>query len=195
MKASRIYTILLILIIMAILVVGTMIVTKYGGNQINEKQIGELLTKIQTEQEEQYQEELKEINEEYKGYKVVGIIKIPKIELEYPILEKTSNETMKISITKFWGRDINEIGNVSLAGHNNRDGTMFGRTKELEIGDKIELTNTKRITKEYEVYDIFKTDPNDISIIDPDEIGTREVTLITCTNGNKERLIVKAREV
>lgn len=190
MKASRIYTILLILIIMAILVVGTMIVIKYGGNQINEKQIGELLTKIQTEQEE-----LKEINEEYKGYKVVGIIKIPKIELEYPILEKTSNETMKISITKFWGRDINEIGNVSLAGHNNRDGTMFGRTKELEIGDKIELTNTKRITKEYEIYDIFKTDPNDISIIDPDEIGTREVTLITCTNGNKERLIVKAREV
>ena len=71
------------------------------------------------------------------------IIKIPKIELEYPILETTSKETLNLSITKFWGNQINEIGNVSLAGHNNLNGTMFGKTKKLEVGDIIELTDIK----------------------------------------------------
>ena len=44
------------------------------------------------------------------------------------------------------------------------------------------------------VYKIFKTTPDDSSVVATEELGTREVTLITCSNGNKERLIVKARE-
>lgn len=50
---------------------------------------------------------------------------------------------MKVSITKFWGPQANEIGNYTVAGHNNKDGTMFGKTKYLQIGDKIKLTNLK----------------------------------------------------
>lgn len=131
---------------------------------------------------------------EYKGHKVVGIIHIPKIELEYPILSETTNETLRLSITKFWGNGVNKIGNLSVAGHNNYDGTMFGKTKDLEIGDVIELTDMTKVTRQYIIYDKYITDPNDISIIEADVFGTREVTLITCSNGNKERLIIKARE-
>ena len=55
---------------------------------------------------------------------------------------------MKYSITKFWGNGVNKIGNLTLAGHNNYNGTMFGKTKNLEIGDIIELTDfTKSIIK------------------------------------------------
>ena len=100
-----------------------------------------------------------------------------------------------MSITKFWGNQINEIGNVTLAGHNNLSGTMFGKTKKLEIGDIIELTDIQNVTLKYEIFDKFVIDPNDISCILPVEENTREVTLITCTNGNKNRLIIKAREV
>ena len=53
---------------------------------------------------------------------------------------------MKVSITKFWGPQANEIGNYTVAGHNNKDGTMFGKTKYLQIGDKIKLTNLKNKT-------------------------------------------------
>ena len=102
---------------------------------------------------------------------------------------------MKISITKFWGPDINETGNCVLAGHNNRDGTMFGKTKNLVIGDTIKLTNLKNQIIEYEIFKIYTIDPNDLSITDSIEEGTKEVTLITCTNGHKERLITKAREI
>ena len=134
------------------------------------------------------------------GYEVIGIIKIPKIEIEYPILEigdidpENAKAPMKLSIIKYWGENVNDYGNLSIAGHNNKDGTMFGKTKKLEIGDIVELTDLKGQTIQYSIYDIFVTDPNDVSILLPKNELVREVTLITCTNGNKNRLIVKARE-
>lgn len=163
------------------------------GSQANEQEVSRIIEIIkQEETEAEKQAEEKEV--EYKGYKVVGMISIPKIDLEYPILYETTNETMRYSITKFWGNGVNKVGNLTLAGHNNYDGTMFGKTKKLEIGDIIELTDMSNTTKKYTIYDKFITDPNDISVIEVDEFGTRELTLITCSNGNKERLIIKARE-
>ena len=136
-----------------------------------------------------------EIDEEINGYKVIGIIKIPKINLEYPILETTTVETLSLSITKFWGKEINEIGNVTLAGHNNLSGVMFGKIKKLKVGDVIELTDVKNITLKYEIFKTYVIDPNDISCILPEQEGTREITLITCTTGGKNRYIVKARQI
>ncbi len=189
---KKICNILLVMIIIAIIIVVALIAIKYTKNQINEQELSKVIETINKEitQEEVTQEK----QMYYKEYRVVGIIKIPSIELEYPILEITNNTTMRLSITKFWGNGVNEIGNLSLAGHNNYDGTMFGKTKQLETGDKIELTDMKGITKNYIIYEKFITDPNNISVIETDEYGTREVTLITCSNGNKERLILKARE-
>lgn len=192
---KRICNVLLILIGIAIIVVILLIGMKYAKNRENEKELDKVVQQIiQTKTEEQGEEiqQAKEI--EYKGYQVIGILKIPAIELEYPILEQTTNETMKLSVTKFWGNGVNEIGNLSIAGHNNYDGTMFGKTKKLEIGDVIEVTDMTDITKQYTIYHKYITDPNDISVIEANEFGTRELTLITCSNGNKERLIIKARE-
>lgn len=134
------------------------------------------------------------------GYEVIGKVSIPKINIEYPILNiETSNpeETktpMKFGIVKYWGGNVNDYGNLSIAGHNNHNGTMFGKTKKLEIDDIVELTDLTNRTIQYKIYEIFVTDPNDVSILQTEDESVREVTLITCTNGNKERLILKARE-
>ena len=126
--------------------------------------------------------------------KIEGIIEIPKINIKYPIINQTNEETMKLSVTKFWGPQPNEIGNYTIAGHNNRDGTMFGKTKYLQIGDVIKITNLKNETIEYTVFKIYSIDPDDISCVESVEPGTREITLITCTNGHKNRLVTKARQ-
>lgn len=131
----------------------------------------------------------------FEGYNVIGIIKIPKIELEYPILEQTTEKTMKISISRFWGEEVNSFGNLSLAGHNNYDGTMFGKNKKLQIGDIVELTDLSGKTIQYEIKEIFKTDPNDTSVLVTNDETIREVTLITCSKGRTERLIIKAFEI
>ena len=189
----KVYNYLLAIIIIAIIVVIALIAVKYSKSQANEKEVSKIVEIIKQEKTET-ESQTEELEIEYKGYKVVGMISIPKIDLEYPILFETTNETMKYSITKFWGNGLNKIGNLTLAGHNNYNGTMFGKTKNLEIGDIIELTDLSQVTRTYTIYDKFITDPNDISVIEVDEFGTREVTLITCSNGNKERLIIKARE-
>jgi len=193
MSKIKIYKIILICLIIATIVVGTLVAIKYFNLYKNETEAKQVIANINKELKNS-DEPIKEINQQIQGHKVVGIIKIPKIELEYPILETTTKETLNLSITKFWGNQINEIGNVSLAGHNNLNGTMFGKTKRLEVGDIIELTDIQNVTLKYKVFKIYVIDPNDISCILPEQEGTREVTLITCTNGNKNRLIVKARE-
>ena len=194
-------TIFYMLLIVAIVVIG-MIIYKYGSNQINEKEsqeVVEAFSNIDFSQNEEKSESQNQLY--YKGYKVLGIIKIPKINIEYPIIEigdidpESAKKPMKLSIIKYWGENVNDYGNLSIPGHNNKDGTMFGKTKKLQIGDIVELTDLYGQTIQYSIYDIFVTDPNDVSILLPKDELIREVTLITCTNGNKQRLILKAKEI
>ena len=71
---------------------------------------------------------------------------------------------------------------------------MFGKNKFLKTGDSVFLTDLNNSTVEYQIYDIFSTDPDDVRIIQTTDGSVREVTLITCTNGRSNRLIIKARE-
>lgn len=194
MNKIKLYKILLLLLILATVIVSILVAIKYIGIYKNEKKTKQVIMNISKALQDN-DNVTAEINEQIQGHKVVGIIKIPKIELEYPILENTNKETLNLSITKFWGNRINEIGNVTLAGHNNLNGTMFGKIKKLEEGDIIELTDIQNVKLKYKVFKTYVIDPNDITCILPEQEDTREITLITCTNGNKNRFIVKAREI
>lgn len=187
-KKLVVYKIILILLIILAIVIIVLIAKKYIGNQINEQKNDEIV-----EQVKQHEKTTEPIT--YGDDSIIGIISIPKIKLEYPILDKTTKDNMRISITRFSGGDVNENGNLALAGHNNYDGTMFGKNKQLVMGDKIYLTDLQKNTVEYEIKSIFTTDPNDVSILETQDKEKKELSLITCTNGNKERLIIKAEEV
>ena len=199
----KIYKTIFVVLLIALVVVVGLLIYKYGSNQINEKQSQEVVEAFSNIDFSKIDEESGEgeINLEFNGYKVIGIVKIPEINIEYPILEigdidpESAKSPMRKSIIKYWGEKVNDYGNLSIAGHNNKDGTMFGKTKKLEIGDIVELTDLTGRTIQYSIYDIFVTDPNDVSILLPKDEEVREVTLITCTNGNKERLILKAKEI
>ena len=193
MSKVKTYKVLLICLIIAAIIIGVLITIKYINLYRHENAAKNVIANINRSFEETT-DTVQEINEQIDGHKVIGIIRIPKINLEYPILETTSKETLNLSITKFWGNKINEIGNVTLAGHNNLNGTMFGKTKNLEIGDIIELTDIQNITLKYKIFKKYVVDPNDITVIIPEQENVREITLITCTNGNKNRLIIKAQE-
>lgn len=189
-KSLLIYKIMLIILVIATLIIFVNIFKKQYDDKIYDNENDEI-TELFHKAEEN---EDSSIELELQGHRVIGIIKIPAIDLEYPIIEKTTKETMRISISRFYGGDINEYGNVSLAGHNNYSGTMFGKNKNLKIGDNIYLTDLNKRTIEYEIYDIFTTTPTDTSILETEDEESREVTLITCKNGRSERLIIKAKE-
>lgn len=194
MKAKIYKIIFCILIISIILVIGLILIKNMQSNE-NEKKNQEVVEVFSSIDNTEKQELT------LNGYKVIGIIKIPKIDLEYPILEmdisnpEEAKDPMRLAIIKYWGGEINGYGNLSLAGHNNYNGTMFGKTKYLEVGDTFELIDLTNQSIQYQIYDIFKTDPNDVTILETKDETIREVTLITCTNGNRERLILKAKEL
>ena len=127
-------------------------------------------------------------------YEAEAILKIPCIDLTYPVLSKTSDELLKISLNKYWGNGPNQIGNYCIVGHNYASGKMFGKLHRMGIGDTAILEKEgKSVT--YEAYDKFVVEPDDVSCTSQLTGGRREITLITCSNYGTQRLIIKCREI
>ena len=128
-------------------------------------------------------------------YTYESILSIPSLGIEYPVLSDTSDELLKISINKFWGGSPNSVGNYCIVGHNYKSGKMFGKLSQMKSGDIIKLTDLSGNTLQYKVYDRYVVYPEDVACTSQITNGLKEVTLITCTNGGKQRLIIKCREV
>lgn len=136
-----------------------------------------------------------EIVKEYKGFDVIAKLEIPKIKLETYILKNFSEASLNVSVTKFWGSNPNQIGNMCVAGHNFKNKNMFRNLKNLKIGDTFTISDNDIGKIEYKIYDIYRVKPEDVSCLSQDTNNKKEVTLITCTSNSKERIIVKAREI
>lgn len=126
---------------------------------------------------------------------VIGIIKIDKINIEYPILSKTNDDLLKISPCKFFGPDPNKVGNLCIAGHNFDDDRFFSKLYLLNAGDIIKIYAPANVCVYYAIYDKYEIEKSDMNCTSQDTNGNKEVTLITCNNINKKRLILKAREI
>lgn len=127
-------------------------------------------------------------------YHTVAIVNIPSIGVNYPVLNTTTDELLKISPCYFWGPKPNQVGNYCIVGHNYRNSKFFSKVPNLNTGDIIELTDLKGKTIRYSVYDKYLVDPSDVSCTSQRTNGGKEITLITCTNDSSKRVVVKARE-
>ena len=128
-------------------------------------------------------------------YYALATINIPSINCTYPILDHTTDELLKISPTKFWGSDPNDVGNFCIVGHNYRSDKFFSNVPDLAIGSTIEITDlVDGGTLVYRVYDKFVVNPDDTDCTTQKTNGLKEITLITCTDDSKMRVIIKARE-
>ena len=130
-----------------------------------------------------------------KTYEIVVKIKIPSINVDYSILSETSDALLKVSVCKFWGSNPNEIGNLCIAGHNYRNKRFFSKVPTLKVGDIIEITDLNNNTLKYSVYDKYTVDPTDTSCTSQITNGKKIVTLITCTDDSKQRVIVQAEAI
>ena len=128
------------------------------------------------------------------NYEVIGSIKIPKTGIEYPILERQTTRALELAITKLHGVGLNEIGNVTLTGHNYRNGLFFSNNKKLTNGDKVYITDNNGTTITYIIYNMYYTTPDDASYMTRDTNGKREISLSTCSDDSATRLIILAAE-
>jgi len=151
------------------------------------------------DEEEQTQDEViarnTSVTSSGQQYYTVAIINIPSINVNYPVLNTTTDELLKISPCYFWGPSPNEVGNFCIVGHNYRNTKFFSKVLNLSNGDIIELTDLKGRTIKYSIYDKYVVDPSDVSCTSQRTNGNTEITLITCTNDSSQRVIVKARAI
>lgn len=135
----------------------------------------------------------------YMGFDVIGTIEIPEIDIKYPIIPEYQNglKALNVGIVVLYpaGSEINQVGNTVFAGHNYRNGTFFSNNKKLQKGDKIYITDTSGEKVTYEITKKYETDTSDSSYMNRDTKGKREISLTTCTDDTKNRLIIWAEEV
>lgn len=121
-----------------------------------------------------------------------AILRIPKIDLEVPVLEGTDDLTLNRGVGRIEGTSVvGQNGNIGIAGH--RDG-FFRGLKDIKVGDRIELEGRER-TETYVVDDLQIVDPSNVSVLQAR--SKPSLTLVTCypfyfIGSAPERFIVHA---
>lgn len=216
-KYGKFLTILLVIVIIAIVALLGYLGYDYYQKYFITKDTGEFLSQFDGEVEATNQTNniggsaenpLNQLNEAvtggsstsgktwtYKGFNVLGKIEIPKTNLKYPILDKVTKKSIETSVAvQYTTAGLNEPGNTLIVGHNYRNGLFFSNNKKIEIGDSIFIKDNSGRTITYKVYNKYETEPSDSDYITRDTKGAREISLSTCTDNSKARLVIWAKE-
>ena len=119
---------------------------------------------------------------------------IPTIELNAPVLPKTTKEHLNIALTQIKKNQVPGQGNFTIAGHNSAVyGRHFNRLHELNIGDEIQLIDGEKVFI-YQVDSKRVIDPSEVEILN-DTPDKNEITLITCTVTGTKRLAIKGHRI
>ncbi|CAG9621389.1 class D sortase [Sutcliffiella rhizosphaerae] len=127
---------------------------------------------------------------------VVGLLKIPRLEAELPIVEGTDPAELEKGVGHYKGSSFpGELGQIVFSGH--RD-TVFLRLGELEIGDKFYVFMPYGEYM-YEIYDSKIVDEDDRTVITLQK-EQEDLILTTCypftlTGAAPERYILYAKPV
>lgn len=122
----------------------------------------------------------------------IAIINIPSIKLNTVVVESIEKQYLKHYVCHFENSAMpGQYGNFSLAGHSSyRYNEVFNELHKISLEDEI-IIKTLNNEFTYVVKDIFEVDPEDTYVLDQDN-EKKELTIVTCTNNGKNRLIVKA---
>ena len=180
-----------ILILIGIGIIGNVVYKKIVTSQKQKQLIG-ILEGESTNKENQgntnNESELKlsDIN----GYKAIAILEIPSIKLKQGVVEGVSDDVLKYYLGHYDGTaNPGEKGNFVVAGHRVSDYTdAFINLYKVKKNDEIIVkTEDKKYT--YIVDDNFIVEPEQVEVLEQTE--NESITLITCTVGAQQRVIVK----
>jgi len=133
------------------------------------------------------EEKLVEIDSNY----YIGIINIPSLGIELPILSEWSYPNLKLSPCRYKGSI--DGGDLIIAAHNYR--SHFGRISELNSGDSIIIIDGNGISHEYEVIQSELIDGYNIESMEFGSADNWDLTLFTCTLSGQSRVTVRAIKV
>ena len=204
---EKVFNLIIILIVIALyIVVGMFIYSSFRERKRSEI-THNIIEKVDKQIEEIIRENndsnnnnnnhvtIDEIKVEYNNieYTVLGKINIKKINIYEPILKENTKGAYDVSAVKISGPRLNDYGNVTIGGHNYMKGNFFIKINKLVKDDIITITDLTGNSVDYYVYDYGITTIDDANYLAQPNSKVKQITLVTCTKGGKQRYFVKAR--
>lgn len=117
----------------------------------------------------------------------IGIITIPSLNIELPIISTYDSEKLKIAPCVYYGKLSNKL---IICAHSYK--SHFGYLNKLHQNDHIIITDINGNNHIYEVLEIEVLNADDIVKMIDTEF---DLTLYTCTNDGTKRITVRANKV
>ena len=118
------------------------------------------------------------------GIDYIGVLEIPALELELPVISQWSYPDLKTAPCRYSGSAY--LNNLIICGHNYT--SHFGNLKNLWEGDVATFTDMDGNVFTYKMVERETLHPTDIEGM---ESGNWDLTLFTCTVGGQSRVTVR----
>lgn len=118
------------------------------------------------------------------GIDFIGVLRIPTLELELPVISEWNYPNLKTAPCRYSGSAY--LNNLIICGHNYT--SHFGRLKTLSEGDIATFTDIDGNVFIYKMVERETLNPTDIEGM---ESGNWDLTLFTCTVGGQSRVTIR----
>ena len=122
--------------------------------------------------------------EDVDGQKYIGVLRIPDLSLELPVISNWSYPNLKNAPCRYAGSAY--MNNMVIAAHNYY--SHFGHLKDLSPGDEVTFTDVDGNVFQYEVSALEILSP---FAVEEMTSGDWDLTLFTCTVGGLSRVTVR----
>ena len=128
--------------------------------------------------------EMDMLEEDVDGQKYIGVLRIPDLSLELPVISNWSYPNLKNAPCRYAGSAY--MNNMVIAAHNYY--SHFGHLKDLSPGDEVTFTDVDGNVFQYEVSALEILSP---FAVEEMTSGDWDLTLFTCTVGGQSRVTVR----
>lgn len=118
------------------------------------------------------------------GWEYIGIISIPALELELPVMSSWSYPALNVAPCRYSGSAYSN--DLCICAHNFP--SHFGNLKNLHIGDELYFNDMAGNSFCYSVVELDVIKPGDVDMM---LSGDWDLTLFTCTIGGQSRVTVR----
>ena len=124
------------------------------------------------------------------GERYAGILRIPELELELPVLAFFDYDSLQVTPCLYSGTIYRR--NMVIGAHN--FDAHFGRISALGIGSEVDFTDVENNTYRCRVVNLetLKPDQNDV-LTEKAHEGDWDITLFTCNYSGTERVTVRCK--
>lgn len=119
-----------------------------------------------------------------KGYDYIGVLAIPVLELELPVMSTWDYTRLRIAPCRYTGSVYQD--NMTICAHNYA--SHFGKLRKLTVGDAVTFTDVEGNVFSYTVASLETLAPTAVEEMTE---GDWDLTLFTCTVGGATRVTVR----